>query len=555
MSRPSRRGHLAPRTLPAQLRKLGVLIGQKSLSARAEASVWRGIFVWSATPDPVTEVSAMLRKFLFALVVLATPGAAAERVALVIGMASYEHVEPLGNTLNDARAIADTLDAIGFDVMREMDVTGEQLRQAVADFAFRSETADLAVIYYAGHGVEVQGENFLIPIDANVTSNLDIQRQSVSLKELLAAVDKARKMRVIILDSCRNNPFGDSLDLTALDTTAQADETETTRGTGGLAAPSPDRGTLVAFAAKDGQVALDGTGQGNSPYASALVQKLPQPGLEISLMFRQVRDMVLQTTGNLQEPHTYGSLSGEPFYVAGPGTTSVDVASADPTVAWASITPEQEPQFLALADAGDTRSMLGLAYMRLNPDSDRFDPTAAAGFLERAAAAGAPDAQWELARLYEKGTIGTAPDLVKALGWYQKSAEQDYAKALNDMGFFYYQGAMGLPQDTAKALDFFERAANQRHPEAQFNYAALIDDGTVPGKGPKDAAKYLYEALRSGNADVLKLLSERPNMFTDETRKALQAELKRYSFYAGPVDGDFGPGTQRSIRVAFGLGE
>jgi TPR repeat protein len=497
----------------------------------------------------------MLRTLVLAVLLLVSPAAASERVALVIGMASYAHVEPLGNTLNDAGAIADTLERIGFDVTRAMDVGGEELRQAVADFAFRSETADLAVIYYAGHGVEVQGENFLIPIDANVTSNLDIQRQSISLKDLLTAVDKARKMRVIILDSCRNNPFGDSLDLTALETQPAGDATGATRGSGGLAAPAPDRGTLVAFAAKDGQVALDGTGQGNSPYAAALIQKLPEPGLEISLMFRQVRDMVLQNTANLQEPHTYGSLSGEPFYVAGPGTASPDVASADPTVAWASITPDQEPQFLALADAGDTRSMLGLAYMRLNPDSDRFDPNAAAAFLERAAAAGAPDAQWELARLYEKGTIGTAPDLTKALDWYRKSADQDYAKALNDMGFFYYQGSMGLPQDTGRALEYFERAANQRHPEAQFNYAALIDDGNVPGKGPKDAAKYLYEALRSGNKDVLSLLSERPNMFSDDTRKALQGELKRFSFYSGPVDGDFGPGTQRSIRVAFGLSE
>jgi hypothetical protein len=270
-------------------------------------------------------------------------------------------------------------------------------------------------------------------------------------------------------------------------------------------------------------------------------------------MFRQVRDMVLKNTGNLQEPHTYGSLSGVPFYVAGPVAGSGDISAPDPTVAWANITPDQEPQFLALAEAGDTRSMLGLAYMRLNPESTRFDPNAAAAFLQRAAAAGAADAQWELARLYEKGTIGTAPDPAKALELYQKSADQEYAKALNDMGYFYYQGALGLPQDVGLALDYFERAANQRHPEAQFNFAALIDDGNVAGKGPADAAKYLYEALRSGNKDVLNLLSERPNMFTDDTRKALQKELKHYSFYNGPLDGNFGPGTQRSIRVAFGL--
>ncbi|MCR8723315.1 caspase family protein [Frigidibacter sp. ROC022] len=486
---------------------------------------------------------------------LAAPGLAraADRIALVIGMANYAHIEPLSNTLNDARGIAQTLKGIGFDVTLTLDTKGDDLRQIVDDFAFRSETADLALIYYAGHGVEVQGENFLIPVDAEIRSNVDVQRQSVSLKQLLVAVDHARKMRVIILDSCRNNPLGDALDLTQLQQPGQPAGDGTTRGAGGLAVPSPDRGTLVAFAARDGQVALDGLGA-NSPYATALMEKLPQPGLEISLMFRQVRDQVLKATGNLQEPHTYGSLSGEPFYVAGSGTGNVaDVSVLDPTLAWAAIAPEQEPQFLALADAGDTRSMLGLAYMRLNPDSDRYDPVEAAGFLERAAEAGAPDAQWELARLYEKGIIGTAPDPVKALELFRKSADQEYAKALNDMGFFYYQGSLGLTQDKAKALDYFRRAADQRHPEAQFNYAALIDDGLVEGKGPEDAARYLYEALRSGNEDVLNLLSERPTMFSAETRRDLQAILKKFSFYKGPLDGDFGPGTQKSIREAFGI--
>lgn len=493
----------------------------------------------------------MLRLVL--VLALLVPGAssAAEKIALVIGMAHYTHVVPLGNTLNDARGIADTLRGIGFDVTEAMDMNGADLRRTVEDFAFRAETSDLALVYYAGHGVEVQGENFLIPVDANVTSNIDIQRQSISLKDLLAAVDKARKMRVIILDSCRNNPFGGALDLKQI---AQPGGDEASRGLGigGLAPPSPDRGTLVAFAAKDGQVALDGTGTQHSPYAHALIEKLPQPGLEIALMFRQVRDEVLNITHNLQEPHTYGSLSGEPYYIAGNGIAP-SVASADPAVAWASITPDQEPQFVALANAGDTRSMLGLAYMRLNPDTPRYDPKAAAEYLTRAAEAGAPDAQWELARLYERGTIGTAPDPAKALDLYEKSAAQDYARALNDLGFFYYQGELGLTRDPTRAIELFGRAADQRYPEAQFNYAALIDDGTVPGKGPADAARYLYEALRSGSYEVLTQLGERPRMFTTQTRRELQKELKRFSFYSGPIDGDFGPATQTAVRLAFGL--
>lgn len=203
-----------------------------------------------------------------------------------------------------------------FDVTLSLDATTDQLRQLLDDFAFRSETADLALIYYAGHGVEVQGENYLIPVDANVTSNLDVQRQSVSLKQLLSAAERARKMRIVILDLCRDNPFGDSINLSQVIQADTVATTEATRGGGGLAAANPDRGTLVAFAARDGQVALDETGE-NSPYAIALMEKMVIPGLEISLMFRQVRDRVLKKTGNLQEPHTYGSLTGIPFYLAG----------------------------------------------------------------------------------------------------------------------------------------------------------------------------------------------------------------------------------------------
>lgn len=477
--------------------------------------------------------------------------AATDRVALVLGLGAYQTIEPLDNTLNDARGIAETLESIGFDVTLSLDATGNQLRQLMDDFAFRSETADLALIYFAGHGVEVQGENFLIPVDARIHSNLDVQRQSISLKQLLASVEHARKMRIVILDSCRDNPLGDTISL-AQSSPAPSDSTEqATRGGRGLAPARPDRGTLVAFAARDGQVALDGTGK-NSPYAHALITKMSEPGLEISLMFRQVRDMVLQETNNLQEPHTYGSLTGIPFYLAGAADGQIDISGIAGQAAWAAIKPDQEDQLLALAKLGDTRSMLGLAYMRLNPNEGRFDPEQAVAFLEKASAAGSAEAQFELAKVYERGT-GVPVDEKRALELYQASAAQNYADAINDMGFLHYQGGLGLPADPQKALEFFERAADLRHPQAMFNFAALIDDGLIKTKGPEDAAGYLYDALRSGSSDVLDLLSTRPNMFSPQTRRALQSRLRDHEFYSGAIDGEFGPNTQKAIRRAFGL--
>ena len=477
--------------------------------------------------------------------------AASERVALVIGMAKYETVVALDNTVNDAISISRTLESIGFDVRMMTDVTSEELRRAVDDFAFKSETADLALIYFAGHGVEVQGQNFLIPVDANVKSNKDIQRQSVSLKQLLAAAGNARKMRIVILDSCRDNPFGDTLDLAAL---AKVDnDANKTRGlAGGLAKPAPDRGTLVAFAAKDGQKALDGSGN-NSPFAIALIENLPKPNLEISLLFRQVRDSVLQTTSNEQEPHTYGSLSGIPYYLAGSTTQSSNVGDTDLRVAWSDIMPDQETQLVKLAGQGDTRSMIGLAYIRLNAEDERYAPSKAAQYLILASEEGSAEAQFELAKLYETG-LGVEQDIDRALELYELSASADFPDALNDLGFLYFQGGQGnIFRDQRKALDYFKRAADLKQPQAMFNYAALIDDGLIEGTGPSDAAHYLYKSLRSGSRQVLEILSNKPNMFKQETLKELQKQLTTYAFYNGPIDGDFGAMSKKSMRVAFGL--
>ncbi|MEL6205933.1 MAG: caspase family protein [Pseudomonadota bacterium] len=481
--------------------------------------------------------------------------AASDRIAMVIGMGEYAALPSLANPIRDAEGVASTLSQIGFEVETLVDRPQSEVLAALDRFAFQAETADLALIYFAGHGVQVQGENYLLPVDARVTSNADIARQSLSLKDFLSAVDRARRMRIVILDACRDNPFGDFItaaDLASTPTATNTTEEGRSVGGGGLAPPEPERGTLVAYAARDGQVALDGVGE-NSPFAKALIETLPRQGLEISLMFRQVRDKVLDRTSNQQEPYVYGSLPGLPFYLAGAQEGEPDVVEFDAISAWSTLRPEQELQLVALAEAGDTRSMVGLAYKRLNA-ADDFQPEEAYQLFSRAADAGSPVAQFELAKLYEKG-IGVEPDRERALELFHASADEGFADALNDLGFLYYQGAMGLPTDRERALEYFRRAADERHPEAQFNFAALIDDGLVPGRGPEDAARYVYGSLRSGSERALELLGSRPTMFSPETRRALQEVLKEQTFYDGVIDGDFGPGTQRGLRAAFGLVE
>ncbi|MEP5761873.1 MAG: caspase family protein [Litoreibacter sp.] len=465
---------------------------------------------------------------------------AAERLALVIGIADYKTISPLKNTINDARGMASTLESIGFEVMALENPSGAQIDATLERFAFEAELAELAVIYFAGHGVQVQGENFLIPVDAKIASNADIQDQSVSLKRLLNAVDNARKMRVVILDACRDNPFEDVIEVS-----------QSVQSSGsGMAEPSPERGTMVAFAARDGQVALDGNGN-NSPFTQALMQNLTVPEVDISLMFRRVRDQVLRTTNNQQEPFTYGSLPGVPFYLAG-GSVQDSASPKAMRLGWQNLGAEQETIYRGFAAEGDTRALIGLAYSKLGRLSDGYNPQEAVELLSQAATLGSAEAQYELALQLEAGE-GIARDESRALELFRQAAAQDYPDALNDMGYFHFLGKMGLPEDITLGIEFIGRAAEQRHTQALYNYAAIIDDKLVPGRTAQDAAQFLYLALRTGNVEVLQILKDNPASLTRPTWVALQNLLQQYEFYDGTVDGSFGPATERGLRRAAGL--
>jgi uncharacterized caspase-like protein len=446
---------------------------------------------------------------------------------------------------------------MGLDVTVSLDESREDLLATLSDFAFRAETADLAVIYFAGHGVEVQGENFLIPVDAEIRSNADVARQAISLSELLNVVASARLMRLVILDACRDNPFTDLVDLASMaSSNATTDGGTRSVGSQGLASVNPDRGTLVAFAASAGQVSFDGSGQ-NGYYAQALVDALGTPDTELGLVFRKVRDEVLEATRNRQEPFTYGSLSATPFYIGeGGGTVPAPAADAlderfDRVSAWAGVPAEQARELLQLADAGDTRSMLAMGYMRLAPGTSQAELDEAIRYFERAAEAGSAEAQFELAKLYAEGR-GLQADPRKAIELFEQAAAQNEPRALNRLGYYYFYGEMGLPEDPARAVDLIGRAAEARDPRSMYNFAALVDDGLVAGEGPKDAGVLLYRGLRSGSMDVYEGLVEAASQFKLETRQALQAELQRHGFYDGSLDGNLGSQSRAAMLAAMG---
>jgi caspase domain-containing protein len=241
------------------------------------------------------------------LILLSSTALADKRVALLIGNGTYEKVPQLANPSRDAAAMERLLQAAGFDVVQVMtDLGAVGMRRALRDFSDRARDSDFAVIFYAGHGMEVNGTNYLIPVDAALERDIDVEDEAVSLDRVMQMLEQAKRLRLVILDACRDNPFLRSM-------TRTTSSRSIGRGLAKVEVLLSD--TLVAFAAKAGSTAADGEGA-NSPYTTALVQHLTAPGVDLRLALGRVRDEVLRSTGGRQEPFVYGSLGGEEIALA-----------------------------------------------------------------------------------------------------------------------------------------------------------------------------------------------------------------------------------------------
>ena len=227
------------------------------------------------------------------------------KVALIVGNSAYKNVQPLANPARDAKLIASTLRELGFaTVTLAPDLTRDKFFAALHEFGTQAEKADWAVVYYAGHGMEIGGVNYLIPTDAKLAADRDAETQAVALEQLIAAVSGARKLRLVILDACRDNPFEKNMQRTiALKLVNK-----------GFSNIEPEAGFMVVYAAKHGETALDGDSV-NSPFATVLARELKTPKVEVRKLFDIVRDDVWTMTKRAQQPFTYGSPPGrEDFY-------------------------------------------------------------------------------------------------------------------------------------------------------------------------------------------------------------------------------------------------
>jgi hypothetical protein len=298
-------------------------------------------------------------------VLFATAAAADRRVALVIGNSAYKNASSLPNTINDATAIANMFKSAGFEVViSRVDLGVVDFKRAVREFLLTAENSDIAVVYYAGHGVEIGGTNYLVPVDAKLSRDYDVEDEAVALDRIIWALQSVRRLRLILLDACRDNPFPAKLRSAAVRATVK----------GGLSKiDDVSADTLVAYAAKAGSVSFDGDGA-NSPYATALLKHLVEPGLDIRIALGRVRDEVLRMTGGRQEPFIYGSLGGATIpLVPLPATQQVGlatVANREPAVAVRpppSVAPPNQVETPAASEVAKPEARQSAALDKVNP--------------------------------------------------------------------------------------------------------------------------------------------------------------------------------------------
>jgi hypothetical protein len=452
-----------------------------------------------------------------ALMLACQPALAEKRVALVIGNSNYKNAALLPNPANDAAAIAATLKGAGFDVVdSRLDLQSTDMRRALREFADQARDADIAVVYYAGHGIEIDGTNYLIPTDAKLERDTDIYDETFSLDRVLLAIEPARQLRLVIVDACRNNPFADTMKRTVASRSISR----------GLARIEPTTtNTLVAFAAKAGLTALDGN-SANSPYATALVKHIATPGLDLRRAFGFVRDDVLQATGNRQEPYVYGSLGGADVALvpakpaaSAPAGNAQSETRRDYELALQLGNKDALSAFLTQYPDGYYASLAKLQLAKIAAEETRVAATEKARLAEqervRLAAEGAQRPDQEKAAADAKVAEAVRVDAEKT----KQAVQEKVAEAERTQLTTADTPAAGKPAET--------------------KMAAVDASATDPAAGPKLIERTQGPGPASLNAGPSQA----------ELAKSVQAELRRVGCLTADADGEWNAVSRRSLTL------
>jgi uncharacterized caspase-like protein len=318
-----------------------------------------------------------VRQLVFALsalsVVFSADAALADRrVAFVVGNGAYRNVDQLPNPPIDAKAMASTLRNVGFEVIEGANLTRDGMTERLLEFGRKAQGADVALFFYAGHGISVNNINYLLPIDANLKSEMDVKLgAAINVETTLEQTMGDAKVKLVFLDACRDNPFAAKI-------RSSAPSTRSVAVSSGLAEMKSGEGTLIAFATSPGQTALDGKSGGNSPFTRALLTNITAPGAEIQQAMTKVRAQVQDETNKGQLPWGHTNLIGAVYLNPAAEPAPVAVASAGPTATLpaATVSSDVELEFWRSIKDSNRPEELN-AYLTMYPNG-QFKPLALA---------------------------------------------------------------------------------------------------------------------------------------------------------------------------------
>lgn len=478
----------------------------------------------------------------FALMALAAaPASAGSRLALVIGNGKYANAPKLENPANDSADLAAALRNVGFDVIEQQDASREAMTKAVREFSSRLRGTEVALFFYAGHGMQMSGENYLLPVDADIQTPADVRFNTVNLTDIQQEMEGSGRANIIILDACRNNPFADRL--------AQSGRAAPSRGLGRIDAAG--EGSLIVYSTQPNNVALDGAGR-NSPFTAALLKHVVTPGIEVRQMLSRVRGDVLSATERRQTPWDSSSLTGD-VYLAGapssqpavaPGPLPAAAASAsdasrakeqvaampaapkraappqndcDRLVAFAPpfATPEQLKRAkhvnwpaaaaaCAAAVAEQPGNMRMQYYYGLALDKTNNTPEALRR-VKMAADTGDADAMDSLGFFFATGR-GTLKSPERAFEQFSKAAAAGNASGISNLGSMYSNGLF-VKQDFPKALDYYEKAVEAGNSFSLNQIGVMYFAGKGVERDYRAAAEYFQQAADLDDGYALKFLA------------------------------------------------
>ena len=441
------------------------------------------------------------------------PLRAESRVALVIGNSAYKYVPELPNPRNDASDVASRVKGLGFQVFGGQDLDRAGMMNALTAFGRAAETADVALVFYAGHGLQMNGQNYLVPVDANVEYEAEVDIALVPFNLVMQQLNRGSRVNIALLDACRDNPFAKTLSRT-MGTRA----VELSRGLS--RAPSVS-GSFIAYSTQPDNVAQDGSGR-NSPFTAALLKFIDRPGLSLPDLMIEVRKQVMADTNGKQVPWDSSSLTGRfSFKIEGPAATTPETAQTPPA-STAGQDPRVADMAAWLAAQGSSDPQDYEVYLQQHPNGlyarqarQRIEALLhPKGTPPPAPARPAvpPDDETNAAALFQLGKNfengrGVVQDFAQANTLFRKAANAGSSDAAVELGYNIETGR-GAPKDLAEAVRLYRKAADAGNAIGMANLGTMYEYGRGIQQDLTEAVRLHRKAADAGNAVAMRKLAD-----------------------------------------------